>query len=842
MNVFKRIIQGIAILLLIFIIIIVIFFSYIYYDTKPVLEGSISVENISNSVEIIRDESGIPHIFARNDIDAYFSLGYAMAQDRLWQMEYFRLMSSGRLSEVLGEEYIALDKEMRKLMIYERGKEIAELIITNNKDEQYVKCIMSFLQGVNTYIKHIGNDLPIEFRILSLKPEQFKFHDVYAIFGLIRYAMTYNKAFLQWMICKYGAESIEELVFTKKLSESEKSLIVSTKTQSGEHCELYPFLDIKTTTLLNKIFGAATGTSFAISGTKAQNNMPILFNSFNFGTQLPSILYESHIVTPQQNFHGFFFSLSPFGIIGHNSKISWGITNTMLDDTDYYLETLNPENNSQYLYNGKWENMNIYESYIKTGKQKQYNKISIRRTVNGVVVSNPIYEKTRNKALVFKWSLYDNDSFIERQYLNSEGAILQSEKVKYDSFKTLYIINHAENYKQFEEGISYYNGAGLDFTYADVYGSIGYITAGRIPKRNNHTTTLTYIDNSSSQYSWNGYYSFDNNIKYINPSIGGIIGGYAKQDPNKLEEIYLGDIDEKPYLIASYFTDFRYSRIKELMNRNIKLNVFDIKNIANDMRNIIAVNILPIIIQSINALSELDLTKEELTMVHILKEWDYKADKNKSANLIFDELYRQVIYHTLLDDFGRNSLEQFLLSDVLYSNFSNILMNIDSLWFDDIETSQKEKFEDIVRESLQDAYKSLSSKFGKDINNWKWGDSHKISFTHCLGSLFPFNIAFNTYSYYLSGSLSTVEMFQPSIEKPFHILSSPSVRMIVNMNNIDKSEFIMNTGNSGHFHSNNYQDQIVLWSNNEYRKPPNNKEDAFKVMKNRIKLVPIKKE
>jgi penicillin amidase len=147
MNVFKRIIQGIAILLLIFIIIIVIFFSYIYYDTKPVLEGSISVENISNSVEIIRDESGIPHIFARNDIDAYFSLGYAMAQDRLWQMEYFRLMSSGRLSEVLGEEYIALDKEMRKLMIYERGKEIAELIITNNKDEQYVKCIMSNLQG-----------------------------------------------------------------------------------------------------------------------------------------------------------------------------------------------------------------------------------------------------------------------------------------------------------------------------------------------------------------------------------------------------------------------------------------------------------------------------------------------------------------------------------------------------------------------------------------------------------------------------------------------------------------------------------------------------------------------
>ncbi len=804
----KRILQILLILILVGLIGLLIFITYIYYDTKPVLEANIGVNDIANSTEIIRDDAGIPHIFARNDIDAYFSLGYAVAQDRLWQMEVLRLIAYGKASEILGDKYSKLDKTIRILQIPQRANDIYEKVLLRNNEEHYIKSMRSYLNGINTYLDQIKNDLPIEFRILHYKPKLFRLQDMYTINGLIRYAMTYDKLYIIQMIEKHGVEKASEILPLLKNMNSEEVYNLS------DECSIDISWKRKGDLLLDSIIPSLIGNTFAISGKKTDSSSPLLFNNIITSDIIPNIFYEAHIATPQQNFYGFFLPLSPFGYVGHNENISWGITNLMVDDTDYYIETLHPNNPNSYKYDGEWKQMDIQRERIEISNKKEDEAFFSLTTLNGVVLSL----LNCDKAISFKWGYYD-DSFIVKE-----------NGLRDDWFKTFYILNHSENYKQFREGLSYYWGAAIDIAYADSFGNIVSNFAGQIPKREENSKPYMFLDNSDSINKWIGYFDFYELPSNINPERNYIIHSNS----------YPIDFHNMEYYTSFfYYKNFRYDRVEELLTNHETLNLSDFQKIYEDPIDPVAKKFLPIILKLLKEDKSYSYTQEDYQMIDILDDWDYKIDIDGNESIVFNELYYQLIVNTLKDDLGNNDLNIYLQDDLLYTNFSNLIENPDSEWFDNKNTLTIENLELVLKKSLTNSHESIKSKYGNNLDKWEWGNTHKIKFKHFLSDIFPYNLILNSKEVPLNSSFESINKSSYNINSLYMAKHISGVKFIGNMQNTRISLFSMAIGNSGHFHNENYLDQMDDWFiEKSYRDPSNSKEEVFKVMENRIKLIP----
>lgn len=837
MPIVKRIVQMLIATFIIASVLGIIFFTYLYYDTKPILEGIIPAEKITNSTEIIRDRNGIVHIYARDDLDAYYSLGYAVAQDRLWQMVFLRMTVSGKLSEFLGEKYFEIDKSMRTLRIYEKSKEIAEILLNRNGNANYMKCMLKYLQGINTYIEQIGNDLPIEFRLLFINPELFKLHDIYAVSALFRYIMTYDKSMIGSLINDYGFDDVSEAFLAVELSEQDigthKSAIQAYKTSVNP----YPSFNKELYEFFNTHFSDFTGNIVAVSGSKSKLRIPILTNSISLPSTLPQILYEAHIVTPQQNFTGFFTPLSPFGLMGQNDHVSWGISNSMLDDTDYYLETLNPNNPNQYLYKNDWVDMELIKTKIKISGKGNEKELILKKTRNGIVISEFQTESVNSswkshKALVFKWAFYDLPATKEQRLDIKNKALLD------DWFHTFYILNHAEDYKQFKEGLQTYNGVGLELIYADIFGFVIKNVIGKVPKRKEYSAPLFYMDNYNGDYDWDGYYDKKIFYYYVNSDKGFLI---SSNTPIEKHHAYItGEDGEQLYYSYFFNKPYRYNRIEKMLQEQNKFGIDDMKALHADYKDTIAEKLIPIIKAELEKYPDNEFTMEEQMLYDLLSWWDCYTEKEKNAPLIFSEIYRQLIIFTFKDNSTKSKdLLNFALTDELsYTNFSELLLkNPKSKWFDDKDTTEIETLKEAMRQALGKAYESLKKQYGSDIDSWEWGDSHRLSYKHILGSRFPKKVL-NTDIYSVPGSFGSISKSIYNPRQPFVISKNTYAIMIANTNNFKRSLFLLSPGNSGHFHNNNYKNQISMWLNNTYADPTNTREWTYKEMVDRIKLVP----
>ncbi len=840
MTILKRVIQILIAILIIASVLGIIFITYLYYDTKPILDGIIPAEEISNSTEIIRDKNGFVHIYANNDLDAYYSLGYAIAQDRLWQMAFLRMTASGKLSQHLGEKYLHIDERIITIQIYEKSMEIAEILLNRNGDDHYMKCMLMYLQGINSYIEQIGKDLPIEFRLLSFTPEPFKLHDLYAVSTLYRYIMTYDKSMIGSLINDYGFDNVTEFALAVDLDKqaiaTHKSVINAFKTEKNPYLsfnkELYKFF--------NTQFSDFTGNVIAVSGSKSKLHMPILTNGLSLPTTTPQVLYEAHIVTPQQNFTGYFLPLSPFGLMGHNDQISWGVTNSMLDDTDYYIETINPENPNQYLYKNEWVDMELIKTNIKISGKANGMEIIIKKTRNGVVINEFIIEDDfeedstpQHKALVFKWSLYD----LPYSLIHNEDGDLQTGLIKEDWFRTFYVLNHAENYKQFQEGLGFYNGVGLELIYADIYGFVIKNIIGKVPKRKEYATPLFYMDNSYGDYDWDGYHSKKVFYYHISKENGYLISANSPIEDNSA--YVTGNDGERFYYSYFFYTSSRFYRLEQLLKQSSRIGIDDVKALYSDNKDAFAEYLMPTIREELRKYPHTKYSKKEQKLFDLLNWWYYETDKEEIPPLIFNELYRQLIIYTFKDDLITQKELDFILSDeLIYTNFSRLIMeNPESNWFDNKTTEETETLKEALRHSLRNTYYSLKKNYGSNIDSWEWGDSHRLSYRHILGSRFPDKI-FNTDVYPVSGSFGSINKSFYEDGNPFTISNNVSLRMIASTNNFKYSLFAFAPGNSGHFHSNNYKDQVSMLINYEYKDPTNTREWTYKEMVDRIKLVP----
>jgi penicillin amidase len=745
------------------------------YNKEVILEG------LTDEVKVYRDSFAVPHVYAKNESDLYYATGYLMAQDRLWQMDLLRRVTQGRLAEIFGKEFVKTDWFLRALRIPEQSK-----IIRTETSPEIFQSFVSFSKGVNAYIEDHKKKLPPEFAILGYKPDKWEPEHSLNLIGYMAWNLaggTYSTEITIYkLIKKFGLGNMAELI----------------PDVNGRKDVVYADFKIDTV-LLNIQASLLSGSeklddlgakvffgsnNWAVSGKKSVSGKPLLANDMHLGLNSPGIWYQIHEVTEDGlNVTGVAVPGTPLVIDGHNEDIAWGMTHLYMDDIDLYLEKINPDNPDEYWYNGKWNAMEVRKEVIKVKGGDEVVREN-RYTHRGPIISG------------FK----DMEQAISMRWIGNE---------KSNVLRSMYLMNHAENWDDFRDALRSFISLGQNVVYADKNGNIGLYAAGGVPIRKGPGWMIH--SGETDEYDWKGLIPFDELPHVYNPESGIVSSANNKTVGN-----------DYPYYIGLIYSQgYRVNRIREMLNEKEKFSVEDFAAMQADQKSWLVREFLPDILAVLNSAN---LNEQEKTGRSVLLEWNGIMEETSAAPLIFDKLYLTLIKNILYDDLGEDLYEEYYSNAALSRNFmENIWSNKNSSLWDDKSTGhKKENYADIISKSYSEVIQDLSSSMGNDPEKWEWGDVHQLTLEHPLGKVKMLDkvFGFNMGPYRVGGSFNTVSPYSYSFSLPFKANHGASQRHIFSSDNWDKSITIIPTGESGVPASPFYCDQTELYLKNIYHADP----------------------
>ncbi|MBW2479122.1 MAG: penicillin acylase family protein, partial [Deltaproteobacteria bacterium] len=701
-----------------------VWFQYSVRKSLPQISGQVVVSGITEDVEIIRDDYGVPHIYARNEPDLYFALGYAMAQDRLWQMEFQRRLGQGRLAEIFGEELLEVDRYFRLMTAGWTRQPISD---------EYAFVTNSFANGVNAYLATHADKLPIEFKILRYTPEPWAPDDYLAISKVVNWGLS-----LGWRV-DLTAGKILEKVGETKFKEAFPAWPGDSPVIVPEGVQISATLSdaiLKAISRVEKQVNLpAPGASniWVVAGSRSAGGKPILANDPHLMLTNPSVWWEAHMVCPTINVSGFTIAGAPGIAMGRNRYVSWGITNVQVDDVDFFIEKINPDNPRQYLFQGRWKDMRVVEETIRI-KDKDPVTVEIPLTRHGPILVED-KEGPQPTAMAVKWAFTDG---------------LQSAKA-------FYLLNKATNTHEVALALKYWELPGENFVFADTAGNIGYWCCAAVPIRLKGDGLLP-VPGWSGEYEWTGYVPFEMRPHLINPE-----QGYIATANNKV----VGE--HYPHFISHYWEPIdRITRIHQLLNTSEKLSVADVKQMQQDVFSGLASEVTPLIVRALEKRSaETDLQKAR----QVLADWDFKMEKDSVAACLFEMTFMHLLKNIFEDELGPELYEQYLKTSVFPPRaMRQLFRNGASTWFDDVNTADKENMEDIIVRSVEQTIGQLKEESGDDPARWRWGDRHTLTFEHTLGKKKPLDSIFNIGPFPVGGSRLTINMKHFSYEKPYNAI------------------------------------------------------------------------
>ncbi|HET9590418.1 MAG TPA: penicillin acylase family protein, partial [Anaerolineales bacterium] len=517
----------------------------------PQIEGEIQLEGLDGPVDIYRDSMGIPHIYATTQHDLFFAQGYVHAQDRFWQMDTWRHIGSGRLSEMFGSGQVETDTFLRTLgwrLIAEQ--EYAEL------DPVSRSILDSYTEGVNAYLRDRGKTaLSLEYAILGLLSPDYEIEPWTPINSL-----TWGKA-MAWDLRGNMNDEIERAVLLKTLTPEQVAVlypaypedhpVIVNKIGEGSAAGAASppvAIDIPDETLsalqqnvslLDRALGPAGdgiwSNSWAISGSRTATGMPLLANDPHLGIQMPSIWYQAHLQCKPlteacpYNVAGFTFAGTPGVIIGHNDRIAWGYTNANPDVMDLYIERVNPEDPNQYEVNGEWVDFETRKETIQVVGGDPV-EVMVRLTRHGPVISEsygPLKDENTNDDPEFVPFRERAGVELPEQYVI---ALKWTALAPSTPFQAIWGLNKAQNWEDFREAARSFHVPPQNLLYADVDGNIGYQLPGDIPIRANGDGTLP-VPGWTDEYEWTGFIPFDELPHVFNPDEGYIVTANNRSQP-----------------------------------------------------------------------------------------------------------------------------------------------------------------------------------------------------------------------------------------------------------------------------------------------------------------------
>jgi penicillin amidase len=794
MKILKRVLAGTLVLIVLLLLTGYFLLINIKKGAIPDYNKDVKISGLTGEVSVIRDSYGIPHIYAENEPDLYRAVGFAMAQDRLWQMDLLRRVTQGRLSEILGKDMVNTDLLMRALRIQEKS----EKIIAGASSET-IQALEAFSAGVNEYIRYYP--LPPEFRILGYNPEPWEPNQSINLIGYMSWDLKSgwdSEILLNQLQGKVSAEQIQQLIPDL---ENHKTAIYpdfhSPKINIGETILT---AGNKLEELGAQIFQGSN--NWAVSGKKSKTGKPLLANDMHLGLMSPGIWYQMHQnVNGKLNVTGLVLPGQPFVIAGHNDSIAWGMTNVMVDDIDFYTEKLN-EDSTKYLFDGEWRDLLIKTEIIKT-KEGEDIKKTLKFTHRGPIVND--FKKGADIPVSIRW-------------LGNEMS---------NEIRSVFLLNRAKNWADFRDAVKTFTSVSQNIVFADAAGNIGLQCSAGVPVRAGNGIQIYPGD--SSKYDWTGLAPFEELPFEFNPERGYVSSANNKTVP-----------DDYPYYISHWFaTSDRIDRIREMLEEKQLLGTEDFEAMHRDVKAKKAEQMTPVFVAAIKTGTGLNDTEKEV--LRKLEEWNFELNRESTEASVFEILYRKVCENLVKDDL---SPELFAALKGQRWLLENLMMNIQSQkssgWIDDKNTPETETFDDIVFRSYKETLAGLTAETGANTALWNWGKIHTFTIQHPLGSVNILNKAFglNKGPFEVPGSYHTVSPYSYSYTNLYKVNHGASHRHIFDVSNWDASKTVIPTGTSGIPASDFYLDQTEMYLNNQYHADPFSKTEVEKAAKFTMKILP----
>ncbi|MFG3101678.1 penicillin acylase family protein [Streptomyces sp. NPDC048182] len=852
----------------------------------PQTKGSITLDGLAGPVDVKRDGYGIPQVYASSEQDLFMAQGYVQAQDRFYEMDVRRHMTSGRLSEMFGEGQVDNDEFLRTLG-WDRvaKKEYDEKLSAATKGY-----LQAYAKGVNAYLKgKDGKDISLEYAALGFtndyKPQTWTPVDSVAWLKAMAWDLRGNmqdEIDRALMTSRLGPKQIADLYPAYPYSRN-RAIVqegqydeltgtfdggdpgtggtggtggsgsngsgtgTGTGTGSGTGSALESQLsglqdvldDLPTAVGVN---GNGIGSnSWVVSGQHTITGKPLLANDPHLSPALPSVWYQMGLhcraisAKCQYDVSGYTFAGMPGVVIGHNQSIAWGLTNSGVDVTDLYLEKITGEG---YQYDGKVVPFRTREETIKVagGSDK---KIVVRETNNGPLLSDRDDDlvKVGRKATVDAAAPDRGDGYGVALRWTAEDAGTTMDSV--------FAIDRAKDWQGFREAAEQFEVPSQNLVYADTAGNIGYTLPGRIPIRDKKHDGSIPAPGWDPDYRWTGQYIDQDALPYeYNPKRGYIVT--ANQA--------VVDKDDYPYTLT---TDWGYGtrsqRITSLIEQKIKdggkVSTDDMRQMQLDNSSEIAKLLVP-------QLLKIDVDDKSVREAQkLLEGWDYTQDADSAAAAYFNSVWRNILKLAFgnklpkelrvkgqclwvdpvdttgpadksnkVNECGQRDAGQAQPDggDRWFEVVRGLLDDPKSDWWTTPDYNNRKgadhNRDDLFKRAMVDARWELTAKMGKDIDTWSWGRLHRLFLKNqTLGTEGPgfLKYALNRGPWKLSGGEAAVNATGWNAAGGYGVVWVPSMRMVVNLGDLDKSRWINLTGASGHAYSAHYTDQTDKWAAGE---------------------------
>ena len=810
----KKIIYRILFVLISILFLIIISLYSLINLSKPSNNGIVNISNVLDSVTVIKDQWGIPHIEAKNQHDAIFTYGYTIAKDRLFQMDLQRRLARGELSEILGKDLVKIDKMLRTYMIVHHAK---KYISDSSKiSTDALKYVDAFIEGINCFIKN--GPKTIEHQLIGAEVRYFDRVDIASM--TIYMAFSFMDGMRRDMIYSMIKEKIsvknlaiifpdyaDQNYFTIQEANSDtikKRNYNESKVTDDDssYNNLISFFDwSESLNIYNPPFHGSN--SWILSSKRSQSGSPLLANDPHIGLSKPDVWYEAHISYPGFNTYGYYIPTIPFPLIGHDDIKAWGLTMTENDEVDLYAENFNPKNENEVLHNNIWTKSKTINEIIKV-KDDEEISFDIRQTAHGPIISDYL-EGYKGKPLAFSWVFYNLDNPI---------------------FDLLYELNYAKNITQFESSLSKLVSPGLNFSYADTLDNIAWWVAGRFPVRDSNIYAKTILDGNNPSHEIQSYVPFEENPHLINPESGVIVTANNLPSSKKV-----GDI---PRLDGYFRSADRAQRIHKLLSAQKQWKVDELKTIQTDVFLNSGFEIKDELCSTLNKF-ENSFSSLEISILNTLNQWDGNMKIKSVGATIFQFSMYHIMKEALQPTLGKEYFRLYLNNPDHWDFFKNLI-------YSKIVPFEKEEanvYSELILKGFKSAIKEMKTKWGEDFKKWNWGKVHTIEYEHPLGKVKPLNMILNIGPFSIDGGNNVVNkiMSKPG-DHNYKVTSLPSTRRIIDIGNKENSFSIIPSGNSGNFWSNHYDNQVQPYINGEYRKIYFSKKEVTKNAAKKLLIIP----
>ncbi|SPJ29824.1 penicillin acylase family protein [Falsiruegeria mediterranea] len=775
----------------------VVLVYFLASQSLPEYDQTVEVQGLDAPVEIVRDNANVPHIFGQSDPDVFFGMGYAHAQDRLWQMTIFRRTAQGRLSEVFGERTVRIDRLMRRLDLYSLALQSVDV------QSDYTKtALRAYAAGVNARLAEINEEA-----LGRGAPEMFLFNapiapwqpgDSLAIIKLMALQLTGH---LEEEVLR--ARTSLMLNNSDRLRDILPDIPGTGIAALPEYASLFPDLPryaqgtpMPTSPLSPFPKRGLSGASnaWAADPSRSAAGGTLLANDPHLGFAAPSTWYLARLELQDGGIIGAGIPGVPSILIGRSNNMGWGLTASYADDQDLFIEQLNPQNPEEYLTPDGFKTFETRPSIIEIMDAAPIT-LTLRWTENGPVLPGSMYDLATvtppGHVVSLGWTaLSPRDSS-----LTASMDLMRSNTVRE-------AIRAAETFV----------APSLNLTVADS-DAVGLKMIGAVPRRDPRHQSKGRLPSQGwrAENRWLGRAPYAANPQFVSPR-GGLLGNtnnklLERPFPNHVSYIW-GDTQ-------------RVNRWQRLMQSRQVHTRDSFIEAQLDPVSPTARTLLPLIGADLwftgQAAPDGTPARQRQIALALLAEWNGEMNEHLPEPLIYAAWLRALQKRLITDELGPLAKEfkhvEPLFIERVYRN-----VNGASVWCDVRQSAPVETCTEMAQLALDDALVWIEERYGSALESLRWGDAHQATHDHPTLGKVPVLRFFVNIRQSTSGGDNTLQRGRTSGEdpNPFYNVHGAGYRGVYDFADPDSSVFITSTGQSGHFLSRHYDDMAQLWRRGEY--------------------------